>query len=112
MPSVDVIDLNNEVVGSLDLADAVFGAPVNDPLLYEAVRHSRAARRRGTAKTRTRHEVSGSGKKLWKQKGTGRARMGSIRSPLWRHGGTTHGPQPRDYSYKLPRKMIQGALRS
>src|SRR5207245_1326430 len=60
----------------------------------------------------TRHEVSGSGKKLWKQKGTGRARMGSIRSPLWRHGGTTHGPQPKDYSYKLPRKMLLGALRS
>ena len=112
MPSVDVIDLNNEVVGSLDLADAVFGAPVNEHLLYEAVRHSQAGLRRGTAKTKTRHEVSGSGKKLWKQKGTGRARMGSIRSPLWRHGGTTHGPQPRDYSYKLPRKMLLGALRS
>ena len=70
--------------------------------------HARAAR----AKTKTRHEVAGSGKKLWKQKGTGRARMGSIRSPLWRHGGTTHGPQPRDYSYKLPRKMQLGALRS
>jgi large subunit ribosomal protein L4 len=112
MPSVDVIDLNNQVVGSLDLADEVFGAEVNENLIYEAVRHSQAARRRGTASTKTRHEVSGSGKKLWKQKGTGRARMGSIRSPLWRHGGTTHGPQPRDYSYKLPRKMQLGALRS
>src|SRR6202790_1109431 len=112
MPSVDIIDFNNEVVGSVDLADEVFAAPVNENLLYEAVRNSMAGRRRGTASTKTRHEVSGSGKKLWKQKGTGRARMGSIRSPLWRHGGTTHGPQPRDYSYKLPRKMLLGALRS
>src|SRR5437588_298112 len=112
MPSVDVVDLNNAVVGSLDLADEVFDAPVNEDLLYEAVRHSQAGVRRGTAKTKTRHEVSGSGKKLWRQKGTGRARMGSIRSPLWRHGGTTHGPQPRDYSYKLPKKMLVGALRS
>jgi large subunit ribosomal protein L4 len=112
MPSVEVVDLNNAVVGSVDLADEVFAAPVNEDLLYEAVRHSQAGRRRGTAKTKTRHEVSGSGKKLWRQKGTGRARMGSIRSPLWRHGGTVHGPQPRDYSYKLPRKMLLGALRS
>lgn len=112
MPSVEVVDLNNAVVGSLDLADEVFAAPVNEDLLYEAVRHSQAARRSGTAKTKTRHEVSGSGKKLWRQKGTGRARMGSIRSPLWRHGGTVHGPQPKDYSYKLPRKMQLGALRS
>jgi large subunit ribosomal protein L4 len=112
MPSVDVVNLNNDVVGSVDLSDEVFGAPVNEALLYEAVRHSQAARRGGNAKTKTRHEVSGSGKKLWRQKGTGRARMGSIRSPLWRHGGTTHGPQPRDYSYKLPRKMLLGALRS
>jgi len=112
MPSVDVIDLSNKKVGSLELADAVFGAPVNEALLYEAVRHYLAGTRRGTASTKTRHEVAGSGKKLWKQKGTGRARMGSIRSPLWRHGGTVHGPQPRDYSYKLPRKMQLGALRS
>src|SRR5271168_2717555 len=112
MPSVDVVDLNNQVVSSLELADEVFNAPVNENLLYEAVRHSQAARRGGNAKTKTRHEVSGSGKKLWRQKGTGCARVGSIRSPLWRHGGTTHGPQPRDYSYKLPRKMQLGALRS
>ncbi|HEV2690020.1 MAG TPA: 50S ribosomal protein L4 [Bryobacteraceae bacterium] len=112
MPSVDIVDLNNAVVGSLELADAVFDAPVNENLIYEAVRHSQAGVRGGNAKTKTRHEVSGSGKKLWRQKGTGRARMGSIRSPLWRHGGTTHGPQPRDYSYKLPRKMLLGALRS
>ncbi|HXP85427.1 MAG TPA: 50S ribosomal protein L4 [Bryobacteraceae bacterium] len=112
MPSVDVIDLNNAVVGTLELSDEVFAAPVNEDLLYEAVRHHLAGTRRGTAKTKTRHEVAGSGKKLWRQKGTGRARMGSIRSPLWRHGGTTHGPQPRDYSYHLPRKMQLGALRS
>jgi large subunit ribosomal protein L4 len=112
MPSVDVIDLNNKKVGTLDLSDEVFGAKVNEDLLYESVRHHLAGTRRGTVKTKTRHEVAGSGKKLWKQKGTGRARMGSIRSPLWRHGGTTHGPQPRDYSYKLPRKMQLGALRS
>src|SRR5207249_2099817 len=75
-------------------------------------RHSQAAARAGTVKTKVRGAVSGSGRKLWKQKGTGRARIGSIRSPLWRHGGTTHGPQPRDYSYSLPRKMQLGALRS
>lgn len=112
MPSVEIIDLNNKAVGSLDLADAVFGAPVNEALLYEAVRHHLATVRRGTASTKTRHEVAGSGKKLWKQKGTGRARMGSIRSPLWRHGGTVHGPQPHSYAYHLPRKMQLGALRS
>ena len=112
MPSVEIFDLNNASVGSLDLADAVFAAEVNETLLYEAVRHYTAAQRSGTAATKTRHEVSGSGKKLWKQKGTGRARMGSIRSPLWRHGGTVHGPQPRSYEYKLARKMILGALRS
>jgi len=112
MPSVDIVDLNGAVVGSVELADAVFGAEVNEALIYEAVRHHTAARRSGTAATKTRHEVAGSGKKLWKQKGTGRARMGSIRSPLWRHGGTVHGPQPRSYDYKLPRKMQLGALRS
>jgi large subunit ribosomal protein L4 len=112
MPAVDVIDLSNNKVGTLDLSDEVFSAPVNEALLYEAVRHHLASVRRGTAKTKTRHEVSGSGKKLWRQKGTGRARMGSIRSPLWRHGGTTHGPQPRSYAYRLPRKMQLGALRS
>jgi len=112
MPVVDVFDLNNQKVGELELADAVFGAEVNEDLLYEAVRHFQASQRAGTHKTKTRREVAGSGKKLWKQKGTGRARMGSIRSPLWRHGGTVHGPVPRDYSYKLPRKMVLGALRS
>ena len=112
MPTVDVVDLNNQKVGQIDLADEVFGAEVNEALLYEAVRQYQAGLRAGTHKTKVRSEVAGSGKKLWKQKGTGRARVGSVRSPLWRHGGTMHGPQPRDYSYKLPRKMLLGALRS
>src|ERR1700736_122229 len=112
MPTVDVVDLSNQKVGEVELADAVFGAEVNKALLYEAVRHSQAALRSGTVKTKERGSVAGSGKKLWKQKGTGRARVGSIRSPIWRHGGTVHGPQPRDYSYALPRKMQLGALRS
>src|SRR5207237_3060378 len=112
MPTVDVVDLSNQKVGELELADAVFGADVNKALLYEAVRHSQAAARAGTVATKVRGSVAGSGRKLWKQKGTGRARIGSIRSPIWRHGGTVHGPQPRDYSYKLPRKMQLGALRS
>jgi large subunit ribosomal protein L4 len=112
MPTVDVLDLNNEKVGELELADEVFGAEVNESLLYEAVRQFQAGLRSGTHKTKTRSEVAGSGKKLWKQKGTGRARVGSVRSPIWRHGGTVHGPVPRDYSYKLPRKMLLGALRS
>src|SRR5947209_6320955 len=112
MPTVDGVDLNNQKVGEVELADDVFGAEVNEALLYEAVRQFQAGHRAGTHKTKVRSEVAGSGKKLWKQKGTGRARMGSIRSPLWRHGGTVHGPVPRDYSYKLPRKMLLGALRS
>jgi large subunit ribosomal protein L4 len=112
MPTIDVVDLNNQKVGQLDLADEVFGAEVNEALLYEAVRQYRAGMRAGTHKTKVRSEVAGSGKKLWKQKGTGRARVGSVRSPIWRHGGTVHGPQPRDYSYELPRKMMKGALRS
>ena len=112
MPIVDVVDLSNAKVGELELADSVFAVEVNDALIYEAVRQHRASGRAGTHKTKTRHEVAGSGKKLWKQKGTGRARVGSVRSPLWRHGGTVHGPVPRDYSYELPRKMAAGALRS
>ncbi len=112
MPTVDVINLENQKVGSLELAETVFAVEVNEHLLYESVRHYMAGQRKGLASTKTRHEVAGSGKKLWKQKGTGRARVGSIRSPLWRHGGTTHGPQPRDYSYRLNKKMVQGALRS
>jgi len=112
MPKIDVFDFNGTKSGEMELSDAVFGAEVNEALLYEAVRQFNASRRAGTHKTKTRHEVAGSGKKLWKQKGTGRARVGSVRSPLWRHGGTSHGPQPRDYSYDLPKKMMLGALRS
>jgi large subunit ribosomal protein L4 len=112
MPTVDVFDLNNQKVGQVDLADEVFGAEVNEALLYEAVKQYQAGLRAGTHKTKVRSEVAGSGKKLWKQKGTGRARVGSVRSPIWRNGGIVHGPQPRDYSYKLPHKMVVGALRS
>jgi large subunit ribosomal protein L4 len=112
MAKLDVINLSNQKVGEIELADAVFGAEVNEALIYEAVRHYLACQRRGTAATKVRGSVAGSGKKLWRQKGTGRARVGSVRSPLWRHGGTVHGPQPRDYSYALPRKMQLGALRS
>jgi len=112
MATLDVFDLNNEKVATLDVADEVFGAEINEGLLYDAVRQYTASLRAGTHKTKTRSEVSGSGKKLWKQKGTGRARIGSVRSPIWRHGGTVHGPVPRDYSYELPRKMLKGALRS
>jgi len=112
MPSVEVRNLENEKVGQIDLSEKVFAATVNDHLLYESVRHFLAGRRAGTHATKNRALVSGSGRKLWRQKGTGRARVGSIRSPLWRHGGTIHGPQPRSYSYRLPRKMLLGAMRS
>ena len=112
MVSVEIKNLQNEKVGEMDLTEEVFGVRVNRNLLYEAVRHFLATRRAGTHATKTRDQVRGSGRKLWRQKGTGRARVGSIRSPLWRTGGTTHGPQPRSYSYRLPRKMLLGALRS
>jgi large subunit ribosomal protein L4 len=111
MATIDIYNLNGAKVGTMDLADEVFGA-VNEDLLWEAVRHYRAGQRAGTHATKNRWRVSGSGKKLWKQKGTGRARIGSIRSPLWRHGGTVHGPQPRSYDYTFPRKKLLGALRS
>jgi large subunit ribosomal protein L4 len=111
MATIDIHDLTGKKVGTFDLADEIFGA-VNEDLLWEAVKHYRASERAGTHKTKARWEVSGSGKKLWKQKGTGRARIGSIRSPLWRHGGTVHGPQPRSYDYTFPRKKLLGALRS
>src|ERR1700691_4966207 len=112
MPVVDVKNLEGKKVGQIDLADDVFAAKVNPHLLHEAVRHHLRGERAGTHKTKDKSEVSGSGKKLWKQKSTGRARVGSIRSPLWRHGGTVHGPVPRSYDYALPKKMILGALRS
>src|ERR1043166_5502774 len=111
MATIDIHSLSGEKVGTLDLADEVFGA-INEDLLWEAVRHYRAAQRAGTHATKNKKLVSGAGKKLWKQKGTGRARVGSIRSPLWRHGGTVHGPQPRSYDYAFPRKKLLGALRS
>jgi large subunit ribosomal protein L4 len=112
MAEIEVRNLANEVVGKLELSDAVFKAEFNQPLIWEAVKHYNDSLRSGTASTKVRGEVSGSGKKLWKQKGTGRARVGSIRSPLWRHGGTVHGPKPKDYSYRFPRKKLQSALRS
>jgi len=112
MAKLDVKNLKNEVVGSIELADEVFGEPVNTGLLHDAVRQYLASQRAGTHKTKTRAEVAGSGKKPWRQKGTGRARVGEIRNPLWRKGGTVFGPRPRDYSYSLPRKMFRGALRS
>jgi large subunit ribosomal protein L4 len=113
MANIDVLDLGGKKVGSLELAEEIF-APreVNEALLWEAVKHYRAALRQGTAATKNRKLVSGSGKKLWKQKGTGRARVGSVRSPLWRHGGTVHGPQPRSYDYAFPKKKLLGALRA
>jgi large subunit ribosomal protein L4 len=111
MASIDIHDLSGKKVGTLELADEVFGA-INEDLLWEAVKHYRAGQRAGTHATKARWQVSGSGKKLWRQKGTGRARIGSIRSPLWRHGGTVHGPQPRSYEYRFPRKKLLGALRS
>src|SRR5512146_3412834 len=111
MAKVDVLNLSGDKVGSFELADEIFGA-VNEDLLWEAVKQYRAAQRAGTHATKNRKLVSGSGKKLWKQKGTGRARVGSIRTPLWRHGGTVHGPQPRSYDYDFPRKKLMGALRS
>jgi large subunit ribosomal protein L4 len=112
MPVVDVVNLDGKKVGEVELADAVFGAKVNPHLLHEASRWYLNGLRRGTHKVKEKSEVSGAGRKLWKQKGTGRARVGSIRSPLWRHGGTVHGPRPRSYSYALPKKMLLGALRS
>src|SRR3977135_4195506 len=111
MATIDIHDLSGAKVGTLELADEIFGA-VNEDLLWEGVKHYRAGQHQGTHATKARWQVSGSGKKLWKQKGTGRARVGSIRSPLWRHGGTVHGPQPRSYDYAFPRKKLLGALRS
>ncbi len=112
MPTVNVVDLQNRKVDELELADSVFGAPVNEGLVHQAVVAHLANRRAGSHKTKRRGEVAGSGRKLWRQKGTGRARVGSRRSPLWRGGGVVHGPQPRSYAQKLPRKMVLAALRS
>lgn len=112
MPVVEVRNLKNRKVGEVELMDAVFTAPVNPNLLYEAVKHYQACQRKGSASTKTRGEVRGGGRKPWRQKGTGRARAGSIRSPIWKGGGVAFGPKPRDYSYRLPKKIIKGALKS
>jgi large subunit ribosomal protein L4 len=112
MATVDIRNLRNEVVGKFDLSDAVFNAPINQGLMHVAVKQYLAGLRSGTHATKTRAEVSGSGKKPWKQKGTGRARVGEIRNPLWRKGGTVFGPKPRSYDYPLPRKMFRAALKS
>jgi large subunit ribosomal protein L4 len=107
---VDVVNTDNEKVGSLELSDEVFGGRVNDALIWESVVHTNASARRGTHKTKNRANVAGSGRKPWKQKGTGRARVGSVRNPLWRHGGTVFGPQPRSYGFRLPGKVKRGAI--
>jgi large subunit ribosomal protein L4 len=109
---VDVVNAKNEKIAELKLSPRVFGVKVNEHLLYEAVKHYRAGARAGTHMTKNRALVSGSGRKPWRQKGTGRARVGDIRNPLWRHGGTVFGPRPRDYSYALPKKVLWAALRS
>jgi large subunit ribosomal protein L4 len=109
---IDVVNVQNEKVGSLDLRDEVFGGRVKTDLIHESVVHANAAERRGTHATKTRAMVSGTGKKPWRQKGTGRAQVGEARNPLWRKGGTVFGPQPRSYDYHLPRKVEKGALRA
>lgn len=110
--TVDVVNQQNEKVGSVDLSDELFGGRIKTDLIHESVVRANAAERRGTHATKTRAEVSGSGKKPWRQKGTGRARVGETRNPLWRKGGIVFGPQPRSYDYHLPRKVEKGALRA
>jgi large subunit ribosomal protein L4 len=110
--SVTVVNADNQRITDLVLHPEVFAVPVNQHLLYEAVKQYRAGARAGTHATKNRALVSGSGRKPWRQKGTGRARVGEIRTPLWRHGGTVFGPQPRDYSYSMPKKARAAALRS
>jgi len=112
MATVEVRNMDGATVKQLELADEVFAVQPDKSLLWEAVKQYRASQRRGTHSTKTRGEVSGGGKKPWRQKGTGRARAGSIRSSLWRHGSIAHGPKPRDYSFAIPEKMLRGALRS
>jgi len=112
MATLEVKNLEGETVKQLELSDEVFATPPNQSLLWESVKAYLASQRRGTHKTKSRGEVSGGGKKPWRQKGTGRARVGSTRSSLWRHGSIAHGPVPRDYSYDIPKKMLRGALRS
>jgi large subunit ribosomal protein L4 len=107
---IDIVNTDNKKVGSIELSDETFGGRVNDALIWESVVHTNASVRRGTHKTKNRANVAGSGRKPWKQKGTGRARVGSVRNPLWRHGGTVFGPQPRSYDFQLPRKVKRGAI--
>ena len=110
--TLDVVNGDNQKVGSVDLHDSVFAGPVKRDLIWESVVRTNASERRGTHMTKNRALVSGSGRKPWKQKGTGRARVGEIRNPLWRKGGTVFGPQPRSYDYALPKKVERGALRA
>ncbi|MBN2397776.1 MAG: 50S ribosomal protein L4 [Deltaproteobacteria bacterium] len=112
MPVLDVYDIEKTKIGQVELNDLVFGAEVNEQILHEVVKMQLACRRQGTASTKTRSDVSGGGRKPWRQKGTGRARAGTSRSPLWKGGGTVFGPHPRDYSYKVPRKVKRAALKS
>jgi len=112
MPVVDIIDVKNNKVGEAQLAEEVFGVEIKPYLISEVVKMQLANRRRGTACTKNRSAVRGGGRKPWRQKGTGRARAGTIRSPLWRGGGTVFGPLPRDYSYKVPKKVRKNALKS
>ncbi len=110
--TLDVVDLRNEKIGSVEVSDAVFGGRPNRGVIWESVVHQSAVERRGTHATKTRGQVSGTGKKPWRQKGTGRARVGESRNPLWRTGGAVFGPQPRSYAYRLPKKVVRGALRA
>ncbi|GAG10983.1 unnamed protein product, partial [marine sediment metagenome] len=112
MPKLDLYNIAGESIGEVTLSSKVFGAKVNEALLYEALKAQTSSRRRGTASTKERAQVRGGGRKPWRQKGTGRARAGSIRSPIWKGGGTTFGPRPRDYSYSLPRKAKRKAIKS
>lgn len=112
MPVVKVKNLKSEEVGEIELSEEVFGARLNKAVIYAAVKSYQANQRAGTSATKTRGNTSGSGRKLWKQKGTGRARIASLRSPLWKGGGNVHGPQPRDWSYSVPKKVRRGAMRS
>lgn len=110
MPVTGVYDIENNKISEIELSDAVFGAEVNENAIYEVVKMQMASRRRGTASTKVRHEVRGGGKKPWRQKGTGRARVGTTRSPLWRGGGIIFGPHPRSYSFSVPKKVRKLAL--
>lgn len=110
MAVADVFNIEKKKVAEVDLNDAVFSADVNEAVIYDVIKMQRAAKRSGTASTKTRSDISGGGKKPWRQKGTGRARSGTSRSPIWRSGGTVFGPHPRDYSYSMPKKMRKTAL--